>query len=336
MGIYVISGKDIYRLEKCLEHLLSENAIEKDNIITYDAESKKDFHLDAALMDCGSISLFSDMDKKAVIIKNPYFLNASSKEKIETKSKEKDERILMLENYLKEPNENTLLVFECVGFDADKRKAEYKLLTKYNATIISFTVMKQWEFDSYVDKTLKDVGIKLSFDARNELLKRVNNDTMSFHKALEKLLLLDKKELDLYDIKALVSLNPDINIFDLCNYFVQKDLSKTLQAVQDMKNANYDYAAMMPMLASRLRSFYQMKKLYELGLDESQITTRLHANPYAVKKSLENCRQISSKQILEYLSQLADIDQKFKSGLANLDDEFESFLLHSGEKYASN
>ena len=329
MSIYIISGKDTYRQEKCLEHLIEENGIEKDNIYTYDAEDKKTFYLENALIECGSLSLFTDYAKKCVIVKNPFFLNAVSKGKED--SSDKDERVKSLENYLKDPNEDALLVFYCEGFDADKRKSEYKLLMKYGCTDIPFLVLKQWEFDKYVDAELKENKLKLSFDAKGELLKRINNDTMSLHNAIEKLLLIEKNEIDIVDIKALVSLNPDVNVFDMSNFFVQKNLTRTLQSIEDMKKANYSYADMLPMLASRLRSFYQIKKLYEMGLDEPDITAKLHANPYAIKKSLENCSEVSSKDILKYLSQLADIDQGYKSGTLDLDAEFESFILHSGD-----
>ena len=70
--------------------------------------------------------------KKAVIIKEPYFLRASTKlvrKKLINKSKKKEQRLKSLEAYLKNPNPNTLLVFIVIHSLPIRERKEYKLLT---------------------------------------------------------------------------------------------------------------------------------------------------------------------------------------------------------------
>ena len=72
MSIYILSGKDIYRLQENLRHILRNHSIDKEHTFVFDASEKKSFRFDAAIMECDTFSLF-DEDDKAVIIRDPYF-----------------------------------------------------------------------------------------------------------------------------------------------------------------------------------------------------------------------------------------------------------------------
>ena len=91
---------------------------------------------------------------------------------------------------------------------------------------------------------------------------------------------------------------------------------------------------MMLMLAGRLRALYTMKKMYEKGMSEADIAMRLSQKPYAVKKGLESTRSLSAKKLLDYLNQLAELDQGIKSGQIDPKDGFEQFVLRNGKRYA--
>ena len=200
----------------------------------------------------------------------------------------------------------------------------------YDARIVKFELMKPWEFEKYVDDKLKENKYKLTRDARIELLERVGNDTLKFHNALVKIDLYGKKELNLEDIIHIVPMNADLNIFRMSNAFIAHDLSSTLLAVDEMLLARYDYVAMIAMLASKLRSLYNIKKLYERGLSDSMIATRLHADDWAIKKGLESCYHLQSKTLLRYLEELATLEQGIKAGRIEPKNGFEQFLLKNG------
>ena len=333
MTVYLLSGKDMYRQEERLATLLKEFSIGKDYVTTFDASNAKAFRFDEALVACYTFSLFDDSAKKAIVIKEPYFLRSASKtskKESEKQEAEKEQRLKSLEAYLKNPNPNTLLVFYCHTFSADTRKKEYKLLTTYDARIVKFELMKPWEFEKYVDDKLKENKYKLTRDARIELLERVGSDTLKFHNALVKIDLYGKKELNLEDIIHIIPINADLNIFRMSNAFIARDLSSTLLAVDEMLQARYDYVAMIAMLASKLRSLYNIKKLYERGLSDSMIATRLHADDWAIKKGLESCYHLQSKTLLRYLEELATLEQGIKAGRIEPKNGFEQFLLKNG------
>lgn len=345
MSVYLYSGKDLYRMEKNLKDLLKKNDIAHDHIVDFDGSDKKNFRLDSVLIECGSFSLFDEENKKAVIVKNPYFLTKSSKaekvltsdtssvkKKKEKENSQKEETLVLLENYMKDENKNTILVFYCDAFDADSRKKEYKLMQKYGVKMMDFSQMNDREFNTYMEEQLAKKGYHLTSEAKTELKERVDIDTMKFHNALEKMDLYGEKDLSEEDIKHIVPMNSTVNAFKISSMFIQGNLAETIKAKDEMLSFNYDYTAMMLMIASRLRSLYNMKHLYEEGFNEEDIAVRLRANPWAVKFGLQDCRGLKSTVLLSYLNQLAELDQGIKAGTIDPKDGFEHFLLKNGKR----
>jgi DNA polymerase III, delta subunit len=333
-------------MEKNLNDLLTKHGIDRDHTVTFDGSDKKSFRLESVFMECGSFSLFDEDNKKAVIIKNPYFLTKSGKdsEKIqktdsdavksrkEKEAAKKEGQLELLDNYLKDPDPNTAVIFYCDAFDADSRKKEYKMMQKYEVKIINFIQMNDREFDSYMNEQIKKNGYHLTPEAIKELKDRVDIDTMKLHNAFEKMDLYGEKNLNEEDIKHIVPMNSTVNAFKLASMFIQGNLAEVIKAKDEMLSFNYDYNAMIMMIASRLRSLYNMKHLYEQGLNEDSIAVRLHANPWAVKFGLQDCRSMKSEKLLSYLSELAELDQGIKAGLTDPKDGFEQFLLRNGKR----
>lgn len=343
MSIYLLSGKDLYRIEQALKRILKESGADRDHTVSFDASDPRTFRFDSAIMECDTFSLFEGSDRKAVIIREPYFLNGgfkapgrTSKKKEDKEEAERDRRLSMLEQYLKRPNPDTALIFYCHGFDADNRKKEYKMLQKYGAVITEYKKMYERDFNIYADEQLRKNGLTLTRDARNEMLLRVDCDTLLLHNAIEKLILYGNRQYDIDDISSLVSLNPEVNVFTMSSLFIKGDLAGTLRAMDEMLKASIDHTNMMAMLASRLRSLYCMKKLYESGMSQDMIATRLKQKPYAVKMGLQNTSGRSADSLLKMLVQLAELDQGIKAGKINPKDGFEQFILSSGNQYAGN
>ena len=340
MSIYLMSGKDLYRLEQALKRILKENSVDRDHTVVFDASDAKNFRIDTAILECDTFSLFEGSDRKAVIIRDPFFLNAAAKTGIRGKKKEdkeeaeREKRMSVLEQYLRRPNPDTALVFYCHGFDADSRKKEYKLIEKYGAVITAYKKMYDRDFAIYCDEQLKKNKLTLRPDAKRELLARVDCDTLLLHNAIEKMLLYGEREYNLNDVRELVSLNPEVNVFNMSQQFIAGDLAGTIRSMNEMLKASFDHTSLMMMLASRIRSMYTLRKLYEKGMSESDIAMRLNMKPYAVKKGLENTRSLSSKKLLTYLCELAELDQGIKSGTIDPKEGFEQFILRNGKQYA--
>ena len=172
----------------------------------------------------------------------------------------------------------------------------------------------------------------MTAEAKAELLLRLGGDTMLLHSAIEKLDLYGEKNLNLNDIKHLVSLNSDVNIFQLTTAFTQGDLKGCMEAVDDMLLANYNYTVMISMLSKRLRTLYNMMLLRESGYSNDEVAARMHVKSGFVYYALKDASHFSSKQILSYLNELAGMDQGIKQGTLDPKNSFENFLIRNGKR----
>lgn len=344
MNLYLFEGTDLYRQESALKSLLNKHDIPDHRIVVIDASDKKTFRMDRVLMECDTMSLF-DEGKKAVIVRNPFFLSSDIKEggkagkndspaakkRMETENRAKEERNELLTKYLKEPNPDTILIFQCHGFKADSRKSDYKLLITYGCEVITNNEMEEDEFRGYVSKQLKAKGFTLDQDAMNLLLERTGTKTILFQQALTRFELYGEKNLDLNDVRHLVPLNPDINVFNLTSGFTCGNLGLALDTKEEMKNAGYDTMALISMLGKRLRVMYNVRKLSESGLNNEMIATRLHQKKGYVYYVLKDSSRFTSGRILQLLRELAELDQGIKQGIMNPDAGFEQFLIRNGK-----
>lgn len=344
--IYIYAGEDLYRLENGLKHLYEEYHIDKDHRVVIEANDKRSFNINQVLIECDTFSLFDD-DTKAVIVKNPFFLSASSKEvekisksdsaivkkRKENEIQKRDERLTKLETYLMHENKNTILIFLCHGYNADSRKKDYKLLTKYNAKIVSFPKMDDKDFTTYASNRLKEEGIEVNTNVLNEIISRCGSDTLLLQQAIEKLKLYGKQNPSLTDVKHLVSLNSEVNVFKLTTAFGLGDVQGCFEAIDEMLLASYDYNAMISMLSKRLRTIFNIKLLYEKGYSNEQIATRMHLNSKGqVYYVLKDSSSMNTTKILQYLNELAIIDQGIKQGELTAKDAFEDFILRNTQR----
>lgn len=335
MSTWIYTGEDIWREEDVLNKNLKKEGIDQDHIVVIDASDRKNFRMDEAIMQCDTFSLF-DNGKKAVILKDPYFLMVSRKKASASSRKKKDdpeakiERIL--EAYLKNPNPNTELIFYCHGTNAAKSRKMTKLLLKYGTEFIEFNTMDEKEFRPYADKELKKRGFQLSKPAFSEMMERVGNDNLLFHNALEKLDLYGQKDLDRNDICHLVSLNPKQDTLKFVSSFINGDMTDCLAIMHEMRTANYSVQAMISMISKRLRTVYNIKLLHEKGQSEDEIGIRMNVKRGYVWYVLKDYGSISSHTLLKWLKELADLDQGIKQGKIDAEDGFDRFILVNCKK----
>lgn len=336
MSVSIYTGEDIWREEDVLKNNLKKQGIDQDHIVMIDASDRRNFRMDAAIMECDTFSLF-DEGKKAVILKDPYFLMISRKKGSgSTTGKKKDDPEAQIERiltgYLNHPNPATELIFYCHGSNAAKSRKITKLLLKYGASFIEFNMMDEKEFRPYAEQELKKRGFQLSTPAFNELMDRTGNDNLLFHNALAKMELYGEKDLDRNDITHLVSLNPKQDTLKFVSSFMNGDLAGCLSVMQEMKNASYSVQAMISMIAKRIRSVYNMKLLHEKGQSEDEISTRMNVKRGYVWYVLKDYGSVSARALLRWLKELADLDQQIKQGKTDPDDGFDRFILTNCRK----
>ncbi len=297
---YLLIGNEFYNLRKRKEELVKQADVSDLNLLIYDNCTGTD--LDEMISDCQTIPFFAD--KKVVILQNPAFI-------IDNKSADKNDLDHII-NYLKQPSDTTDLIVYVEKTGAVSQSA-IKQLTKY-IKIEKYDTLDDTQFKDLVIKDLNENHIKIDKRGLELLLKRLPNNVENWKSELEKLIIYGEP-LDRNAIDNLITRQLEKDSFSLTNAINNNDLDQALRVFRDLLTVDKNSLhGLLALIATQFRTMSQYKMLQEMGLSNQQIATKMNVKPGSVYYKLEACNGRSSKQLLEILNNLAQLDQNIKSG----------------------
>ena len=321
---YLLSGTESYLMKKRLNEIIKEWV--KDDpemsLVTYDA-SMNDFMMSTLIEDASTIPFFTE--HKVIVVKNCQFLSSTGS------ISETDTKIL--EKYLANPNESTVLVFMLEKDKLDARKKIVKTLKKVCREFKCDTLQSD-EFTSVLRQHIKSRKIEMEKEAFAELETRLAGSLAQMESELEKLSLCERK-LTKEDIELLVSRPLEDKAFDLVNAVIAGKMKSVFRIWRDLQVAKTDPILLTTLIGKQFHLIYQVKLLAKAGKGESTMAQILSAHPYSIKLAYQNSRMISESLLKELISDCASLDQKFKSGLVDRTLGFEHFLIHTAGRINS-
>ena len=304
--VYLLYGLKDFQINEEIKNLTkNQNDM---NISRYDLNNTP---LKDAIDDAETYSMFAET--KTVIVENASMFTTLT-------SKDSD----IVENYLNNINKSTNLIFTSHTEKIDTRKKITKLIKKvgivkeFNEEISPLNLTKN---------LLKDYDINEK--TINLFLDRVGNNPLIIQNEINKIKIYKNKDKNITaeDIINLTNKNIDIDIFKLIDYIVQKNKEKAIELYYEMLKINEEPIKIIVILTRDLVFMYQSKELLKKGYSEKDIASILKIHPYRVKLAIQNSRNYSSKTLLEYLNNLADIDIGIKTGKLNKNLALELFIL---------
>lgn len=304
--LYLLYGTKNYLIKEEIKKI-SKN-FDELNINKFDLTNND---IKDVIDDCMTISMFDD--QKLVICENADFFTAMT-------NKDAD----VIEQYLNNPNQNTTLIFTVNNEKIDERKKITKLIKK-NGTVKEFN--ENINPTQLIKDSLKDYEINNNLI--NLFIDRVGQNPLIIKQELEKLKIYkEDNKITTEDILNVTTKTIDVDIFKLLDYIVQNNKNKALEIYHEMIKLNEEPIKIIIMLSNQFRIMYQSKELQKKGLSEKDIATTLKIHPYRVKLALQNGRKYSSDTLLQYISDLADIDINIKTGKTDKNLALELFILN--------
>lgn len=304
--VYLLYGTKDFQINEEIKKITKNQ--DEMNISKYDLNNTP---LKSVIDDAETMSMFEG--KKIVIADNANMFTGIT-------SKDSD----IIENYLNNINENTILILIVHNEKLDTRKKITKLIKKIGT-------VKEFNDDTnpitLVQKLLKDYNIENK--TINLFIGRVGNNPLIIQNEINKIKIYKgtNKTITDEDILNLTTKIIDIDIFKLIDYIIKKDKDHALELYHEMLKMNEEPIKILVILANQFRIMYQSKELLKKGYSEKDIASILKIHPYRVKLAIQNGRKYPSESLLKYLNNLADIDIGIKTGKLNKNLALELFIL---------
>lgn len=311
--IYLLYGTQNYLIDEKIKEIIKENKIDKYNIEQFDLENNS---IREIIDSSNTLSLFAD--KKILIIDNSFIFTGSTK-----KIDEKD--ILLLDNYLDNINDNTIIIFKVNNEKLDSRK---KIVTKIKkvAKIIEFN--KLLDINSKIKELFEPC--KIDNNTIKYFIDRVGTDMELISKEIEKIKTYkdQDKNINENDITNLTNKNINTDIFYLLDNILNNNKEKAIESYNEMIKIGEEPIKILVMLANQFRLIYQVKELSKKGYREYDIMDILDQKQFTIKKAVERISKYKDTELLKYINDLAELDINIKSGLIDKNIGLELFILN--------
>jgi DNA polymerase-3 subunit delta len=304
--LFLIYGDEHYLIEKKINEI-----IEKENVTIYDMNESK---IDSVIEDILSFSLFSS--SKDILCTNCNFLTSSSDSK---------EDLNKLKDVIDKKIENRLIL--TVNSKVDERKKIVKELIRLS-TVFVFNQLKEYEVIKYIEDRFKKYKLKIDTNTLSYFHSFVGNSLGIINNEIDKLSMYkDNDVITKEDIDAITSRTIDINIFDLIDAVVKKDINKALEMYDDFILMNEEEIKLISILGDQFRLIYQVKTMYLSGYTEEDIIKELGVHPYRIKLAKQSL--ITLDEAKKYLLKLYDLDLNIKTGKKDKKVAFKLFLMEN-------
>ena len=314
---YLLIGNEIYGQNQRKKQLIEQYVSIDDqmNLTYYNEDANNDIR--QLIIQCQTYPFLSDY--RVIVYENPSFIFDSKL--LDAKQQQ------VLVDYLANPVETTVLIM-VINKTVNSNSLIYKKISKY-FKIEKFDKLSQNDFEKLVRDDLKTNSVNISKDALDLLLSRLDNDVEKYKNELNKLLTYGS-ELDYQDIDYLINQPIENDIFKLTNAINQNDLAASLKVYRDLlTNNKNDVLSIIGLLASQYRSMSQVKLLSQLGYNNAQIAAKLNVSAGSVYYKLRDSLNLSAKELMNKLNQLAILDESIKSGLTEPVSGLELFIIRN-------
>ncbi len=297
--IYFLAGEETFFIDQISnyieENLLPQEAKGFDQTIVYGL----DVQLPDLLMQARQFPMIGE--RQLIIIKEAQHL---FKKKADTDA---------LENYLQQPPETTVLVFNYKYKKLDKRKKVYKLIAKQG---IYFESKKLYERDTinWIVTTLKTMGHNIDMKSAQMLIDFLGTDLSKIYNELQKLDIIVDKDTPITPeiIEQHIGISKDYNNFELKSAVAAGDYLKAQRIARYFAANPKEHPLVVSI--SLLYNFFRDLYIYHVLDDKSPnaVAKALNINPYFVKEYQTAAKKYMMKKITKNMGYLKDADLKSK------------------------
>lgn len=308
LPIYFFHGEEAYYIDIAVKALENDVLTEDEKAFNQTVVYGKDTNYNEILALAKQYPMMGD--KQLIIVKEAQDLKLN------------EEETSLLEKYVENPVESTILVFAHKHKKVDSRKKVFKALDKAKMLFHSEPV-KDYNLAKWIDDEARNLQIKLAPGISQLLADYLGNDLSRIANELNKmkLVLKEGEVLDGKLVETHIGISKEFNVFELQKALGKRDANNAFKIAFYMgKNPKTNPIVMT---IGNLYNFFSNVVLYHTVANQNPqtIASELGVNPYFVKDFAEAARNYPLKFATRIISVLREIDLKSKGlGAVNMNE----------------
>ena len=217
-----------------------------------------------------------------------------------------------LVEYLKNPNPTTTLLLSAKTLAKSTRL--YKAVAALSKqAIIDCSALSRKELPSYVQKLGQKYGLQIPYDAANELLSRVGDNTTMIDSQIKSLasLLGHPGSIDIQFVETHVARVVEVRPWDFLDSISARNAKKAMELYSQLDES--EAIGLLSLIVSRVRDLICARAMAKRGT-EQQIAAVLGKQAWQVRNYSQWAHRFSDGELELILSICAEVERGLKSG----------------------
>lgn len=313
--LYILTGQEQLLMDQKVAALKKEYPIFEPDLNDTKIDCR-DLTCQEIINEVTSVPFFSDY--RFVTLTHPYFLTT---EKVKNSLEDEIERLV---DALCHTSEDMIIIIYAPG-KLDERKKWTKALRKV-AVSLEFNLPDSKRLKQICRQAFKNRKATIDEDALDLLLSRAGDSLMRLQNETDKLCLYSS-HISMEEVKKLVSKPVEENAFELTSAILKRDLARVLSIYRDLMTKNEEPIRLIALMASSLRTLYQVKLLDRKGYNDQEIGKYLDMNPYRLRYIRNDTQNFELDDLLKLIQSLSELDVQIKSGMIDKYQGLELFFM---------
>jgi DNA polymerase-3 subunit delta len=218
-----------------------------------------------------------------------------------------------LEDYLRRPSEQSVVVFAADALDMRRKSAT--ALSK-GATVVTFDALPEAEALRWVEARARGRGCRVDPNALGALVDLVGTDLARLAIEVDKLTThAGRGQIGLSAVRARVPRAREGEVWDLTDAVSARDRKRAMRVLHRQLEAGEEPLALLGMLASTFRKMLVAKELMLRHAPAAEVQAAVKLPPWKMGEFNGHVRRMSVERIAYGLRRIAEVDLAVKSSL---------------------